>query len=375
MKIQTSDSSRLSTKEMILLLAGLLLFGLSYFLFPVRTLANIASNSFYFISLALSGCVMLAIVHLAGGKWIAPIKPLMVAIFKLLPWLAIPILFLYLNFNAIYPWGDHDYLHHGGHHVSASKATYLSTWAFTARWIGFFALWIFVGRKFLSVMSSAKTLQKKTLWSVLFIACFAFTYSLFSVDWLMSITPHWFSSIYPYYCFAGLLQLSMAWACYLIIGGQRLGIRFTEDLTKVKYDLASLLFGFSCLWAYLWVSQFLLIWYGNIPLEVEYFIVRLQDQWKFWFYLNPVLTWLLPFLILLRKPWKQSDRMVLFVASLVIIGRWLDFYLLVSPDVFERDPLSLGLGALDIILFAIYATMAVVIIRWNFLRQKNTIVH
>jgi hypothetical protein len=115
--------------------------------------------------------------------------------------------------------------------------------------------------------------------------------------------------------------------------------------TSHLHDLGKLMFGFATLWAYLWFSQFLLIWYANIPEETVYFIARMHGGWAVPFYVNVVLNWALPFVLLLPRPAKRNPTHLLRVAAVLLAGRWLDLHLMVAP---ANMPDGAGLGVYEL---------------------------
>ena len=103
-------------------------------------------------------------------------------------------------------------------------------------------------------------------------------------------------------------------------------------------DLGKLLLGFSCFWMYIWFSQYMLIWYSNIPEETSYFITRTHGPWGPIVIVSIVLNWVLPFFVLLPKPAKRSSGIMLKVAIVVLIGRWVDLYVMVFPATLGENP-------------------------------------
>ncbi len=165
--------------------------------------------------------------------------------------------------------------------------------------------------------------------AVFFLLLFALTISVASWDWTMSLEPEWFSTMRGVYGFAGTFLGGIAAISVLaILGGDRLGRSLTSNQ---RHDLGKLLFAFSMFWAYIWFCQYMLIWYANIPEETPYFFTRLHEGWAFLFWLNPVLNFVLPFLVLLSAHTKRNPTVLLQVALLVLAGRFLDVYLMVVP--------------------------------------------
>jgi hypothetical protein len=195
--------------------------------------------------------------------------------------------------------------------------------------------------------------------SIGFMPVFAITVCLASFDWIMSLEPAWSSTIFGVYNFAGLFSAGLACIIVLVVLLQNLGPRGMGPLhgqvsADQLHDLGKLLFGFCTFWMYIWFSQYMLIWYANIPEETTYYVARLHGLWEPLFLLNVCLNWVVPFLVLLSRGTKRASSVVVKVAIAVLVGRFLDLYLMVIPPfagaspvfgVWEIGPLLLG-GAL-----------------------------
>jgi hypothetical protein len=145
----------------------------------------------------------------------------------------------------------------------------------------------------------------------------------------MSLEPHWSSTIFGVYNFAGMFLSALAAVCVVAIGLYWQG-PFRNVLTQHHLrDLGTLLFAFSSFWMYIWFSQYLLIWYVNNPEETAYFWRRQQPGWQGMFLLNVVLNWGIPFVILLFRSAKQTPWVLLAVAITVLFGHWLDLHLMI----------------------------------------------
>jgi Ni/Fe-hydrogenase subunit HybB-like protein len=168
----------------------------------------------------------------------------------------------------------------------------------------------------------------------------------------MSLEPLWFSTMYGVYNFAGVLSGGVA--CTIVVAvwlrnrGTLRGIISDDHL----HDLGKLLMGFTTFWAYIWFSEYMLIWYANIPEETEHFIRRTHNLWMPLFYLNVGLNWLIPFLALLPRASKRDGSFLVKIAMIVLIGRVLDMYLLIIPTVSPSTPFA-GLAPVGVTLGAI----------------------
>jgi hypothetical protein len=192
----------------------------------------------------------------------------------------------------------------------------------------------------------------------IFAVIFAVSFSLASADWLMSLDPHWVSTIFPWYLAAGLFSLGTAVIAFAVAVLRITGrVPFVGDAHV--HDLGKLLFGFSTLWAYLWFSQYLLIWYANIPEETTHYAVRTNAPWTLLFWLNLSLNWIVPFGLLLSRAAKRDLRVVVAASLSIIAGRWLDLYLIVVPTMMTGPTfgvpdalMALGLSAALVTLTA-----------------------
>ncbi len=162
----------------------------------------------------------------------------------------------------------------------------------------------------------------------------------------MSLEPHWFSTIYGLYNIAGLLASSVCRAHRGRHPAAAARGLMPEINTSHLHDLGKLMFGFATLWAYLWFSQFLLIWYANIPEETVVLHPRGRTAaGRCRSTLNVALNWALPFLLLLPRPAKRNASHLLFVAGVMLAGRWLDLHLMIAPS---NMPAYTGIGVWDV---------------------------
>lgn len=173
--------------------------------------------------------------------------------------------------------------------------------------------------------------KKSKFYSALFLFVFAITSSTGAWDIIMSIDTHWYSTLFGWYNMASYFSGGVATLALLAIYLKNNG--YLEKLNDEHFhDIGKYLFGFSVFWTYLWFSQFLLIWYGNIPEATMYFAARFDSLYfKILFFLLPILNFALPLLVLMTRGAKRNQESLGLIAVIVIIGHWLDFYLMVMP--------------------------------------------
>lgn len=324
-----------------------------------HTWGAILINNYYFVTLALSGVFFMALQYVAGARWADALRRLPEAMMSFLPIGALLMLVLYFGMHSLYHWSDPHALEHDA--LLRGKAAYLNTTSFFIRMSVILLIWIVFARLLRSASLtedghvSRKYYKRNTTISALFIIFFAFSFSLASVDWIMSVEPHWFSTMFGVYCFSGLFVSGVAAITLMTRLLQEDG--YLTGINENHYhDLAKLLFAFSLFWAYIWFCQFMLIWYGNIPEETAYFYRRLMGDWDWLFYFNFIVNFVVPFLVLMPRASKRSPGLVKRVCILLLIGHWLDLYLLVMPGIAEGN---VAIGVTDVLITLGYAGLFV----------------
>lgn len=283
---------------------------------PAAGWAGILTAAVYGISLALGGALFVAIKTASGARWWLSFRDAPLDLAATLPVPAAALLLcLVVGLQVLYPWarpgGLEGHLH--------EKAAWLNPPLFLARAVVILAVWI-------AMIAALRRGSART--SISFLLVFAATFSVASWDWTMSLEPEWYSTVYAVYGFAGCFLGGIAAVAALCLG---LGRARLSDAQR--HDLGKMLFAFSAFWAYLWFCQFLLIWYADIPEETSHFVTRTSGGWAMLFYLNPVLSFAIPFVALLSVPQKKNEALLLQVSLFVLAGRWLDGYLAVAPAV------------------------------------------
>jgi hypothetical protein len=322
------------------MLAGIGCFVWGFMASPERAWINYLVDAFYFVSLGLGGGLILGITSVTSSSWATPYKRIPEALTKFLPYGFLIMLGLFFGIHTLYEWSHHSVVE--ADPILKGKAIYLNSSFFMIRIVVFFILWIIV-TKVMTTLSNRqdqtndpKITAKLVKWGAVFLIIFGFSYSLASFDWLMSVKPHWFSTIYGVYMFSGLFVNVLAVITFMVIYLQKRGHLIGVVTEDHLHDLGKLIFGFTTFWAYIWISQYLLIWYSNIPEETVYFVSREQHSWDWLFYFNLAINWVIPFFALMSRNSKRSSFILYRVCILLIVGRWLDLYLAVAPDVYEH---------------------------------------
>jgi hypothetical protein len=313
---------------------------------PERIWPNVLLSAMYFVGLGLAGMLFLAFLYLTSAGWSICFKRVAEAIASTLPVGAVLVLFSLGGIGVLYEWSHADVV--AADALLAAKAGWLNVPFFVVRSIVYLAVWLLFYRAMVRTSrrqdetGGLEGYRKSTALSAGFMAAFAVTFSLSTFDWLMSLQPHWFSTMYAVYNFSGAFVSGLALITIVVILLRRQGLLEGVVNEHHLHDLGKLILGFSTFWAYIWFCQYMLIWYSNLPEEVTYYKGRHDGAWAVLSAANVLVNWLIPFLVLLPRAAKQTDSTLLRVCCLLLVGRWLNLYLMVQP-VFEEGAPVLGI--------------------------------
>lgn len=313
-----------------------------------RFWASLLQNSVYFLLVVNASMFFFCATTLAWGGWTLVFRRVPEAISAVVPVIGV-ICFLILmaitfgdnHENAIYHWVNADHVKHDP--VLLHKSGFLSKGFFTAMTILTIGLWSWLGWKMRKLSRSLdnnplpnieeakKYVWKNTVWAAMYLIVFALTVmSSIPWLWLMSIDAHWYSTMYSWYTFASTFVAGVALISLFVVFLKNNGyLELTND--EHLHDLGKFMFAFSVFWTYLWYSQFMLIWYANIPEETVYFKPRAEGPYSGIFWMMFIINFIAPLLILMRRGSKRNYTTVTFMALLIIFGHWLDFYQMVFP--------------------------------------------
>ena len=297
--------------------------------------------------IVLGSLFFLGLHHLTHAVWSVVFRRVVEA-FASPTWLVavlfVPILAFALmpGVFALFPWTDAEHVQHD--HLLHMKEPYLNVPFFAIRAILFFALWIGFSRWFVNTSLSqdeggdaTKAALAMRKWSSSLVIVFAVTVTFASIDWLMSLDPYWFSTIYGVYVFSGMILSALAVVTIVSTWLHRTG-RLGPLTGDHFYSLGLLLFAFTCFWAYIAFSQYMLIWYANIPEETGYLHRRLEGDWLRVSVWLAMVRFVVPFFVLLGQGAKKNPRLLFWVSVLVLVGQMLDGYWLVMPEFYRAAP-------------------------------------
>ena len=294
---------------------------------------------FFFFMIALGALAFYAVNFAAQAGW----SPVLFRVMEAITAYLVPggiIMFVLLglsgfHINHLFVWADPEVVAHDV--LLQGKASWLNgTWMLIRAAI-FLGGWI-TYRHFAVKFSRAGDLAKENDYSNFkktfrisagFLVFFLYTESMMSWDWIMSFDPHWFSTLFGWYVLAGMMVCAITTIALITIFLKSQGYLEIVNDSHI-HDLAKFMFGFSIFWTYLWFSQFMLIWYANIPEEVTYFMTRIED-FNLPFFGMLAMNFLFPLLLLMNSDYKRVNWFVVLTGIVILVGHYIDIFVMVMP--------------------------------------------
>ncbi|MCF6140119.1 quinol:cytochrome C oxidoreductase [Flavobacterium sp. K77] len=310
----------------------------------------------FFMLVSLGVLAFYAIQQVAQAGWSPVLFRVMQGITSYLP-VGAAIFFVILvlcglHFNHMFVWLDPEVVAHDK--LIANKSGYLNFPFWIVRAAIFLSGWClyqYYSRKNCLAQDEANDdlmYKKNFKLSAMFLVFFIVSESIMSWDWIMSIDPHWFSTLFGWYVFASFFVSGVTTIALVTLYLKSRGyLEFVN--TSHIHDLAKFMFGLSVFWTYLWFSQFMLIWYANIPEEVTYFITRIQD-YNLPFFGAVVMNFLFPLLILINTDFKRISWVLVMAGVVILSGHYLDFFNMVMPGT-VGDRWFIGVSEISSVLF------------------------
>jgi|TARA_B110000908_G_C10226441_1_gene438184 hypothetical protein len=321
-----------------------------------RPWAALYVAALFFMMLSLGTLAFYAIQRASQAGWSPILFRVMEGITAyLFPGTLIILIILILSsmhLNHLFVWMDPEVVEHD--EIIQAKSGYLNSPFLIARAIFYILGWNlyrYYSRKFSLAQDKSNDISnhvKNFKISAGFLAFFIVTESMMSWDWIMSVDPHWFSTLFGWYVFASMFVSGITTIALVTIYLKSKGY-----LEKVNdnhiHDLGKFMFGVSIFWAYLWFSQFMLIWYANIPEEVTYFITRIED-YNVPFFGMIALNLIFPFLLLMNSDYKRVNWFIVMTGIIILIGHYIDVFNMIMPAT-VGDQWFIGIPEISGILF------------------------
>ncbi len=328
--------------------------GIASFIAGILTNAREAWGSYlvagyYFFSIAVGALFFLAIQFITGSGWSSAFSRIAESIIAFMPFAALLFLLLWFGKTDLYPWAGPDAS--VSDPIIQHRSGYLNIPFFFLRMVIFFAVWIIICYILRSLSKKAdladpgdtagimKLFAKSELWSKITLFVLALTFSLSSIDWILSVDANWYSTIFALKNLVGAILHGISILTLIVFLLYKMG--YFPFLNKFHlHDFARYIFMFSIIWGYFWFAQFMIIWYANIPDETIYFFNRWQNGWKTLFFVEIGLNWFLPFMILLPVKTSRNMTAITIVIFILVIGQYVDLFGQVMPGL--TGPMKFG---------------------------------
>jgi hypothetical protein len=290
----------------------------------------------FFVGLSLGSLGVLMMHHLTGGYWGYGVRRFLEAAVGNLPLLALLFVPLFFGLSALYPWRHPDIV--AAHELLRKKTSYLNTDFFIVRTIALFAIWIFMSRFLLKwsaeqdVTVSVEPTRKMRTLSGPGIVIYPVTMTFAAVDWMMSMEKEWYSTMFPVLICIGQMLAAITFMILLFAAAAN-----SSPLSKLAgeenfHRLGTLLFAFVMLWAYLAFGQLLIIWSGNLPAEISWYLHRIAGGWRWVACFIALFQFFVPFFLLLMKPIKKKRRRLARVAGCVFVAHIVAIWWTIAPS-------------------------------------------
>lgn len=322
-----------------------------------RAFANLLLMSYYFTCVCAAGAVFLGIQLVSQSAWSAGFLRVPQAFASVLPIASLILLVIctvgLFSGNLYNQWfaeGLTDPNSPNYDALVAGKAIYLNAPAFLIReivFLGSYSICAFLLAKYSykeDLQGGIVFYKKNFKLAAIFLVVFGFTSPIWIFDTIMSLEAHWFSTMFGWYNFAAMYVCTLCAITLIVILLKRAGHMDWVNENHM-HDMGKLIFGFSIFWCYLWFSQFMLIWYANMPEETVYFYKRWEPEYKPWFWLNIVINFVLPVLLLINRPWVRNMKFLATVCIILLAGHWLDYYLMIMPGTVAENR---GFGIVEV---------------------------
>jgi hypothetical protein len=335
-------------------------------------------NNYFFLGISIFAVFFVALQHVAEAGWSTVIKRVPEAIMTFLPYACAVMIFIVvaamLHWNHIYHWMEEGIMTEGAPNydkIIAGKEAYLNPIFFLVRSIIYVVVWIYCAKRLRDISLQGdleggigeNSYNKGITVSAWFIVFFAVSSSMASWDWIMSIDTHWFSTLFGWYIFSEWSAIGFTTILLFCLFLKKQG--YLQDLNdSIIHDLGKWVFAFSVVWTYMWFSQFMLIWYANIPEEVTYFMERIElSNYRFLFWFSAAINFVVPTIVLMSRDAKRNTNFLIVASVVILIGHWINSYLLFAPGTLHDHghlgltDLGMGLGFLGLFFYVVFRSL------------------
>ncbi|MEO8794998.1 MAG: quinol:cytochrome C oxidoreductase [Daejeonella sp.] len=355
---QFEFSGKLKAGSLIAILIGVLAIAFGFLTdHAERTYANLLLMAYYFTCVCAAGLFFLAVQYVSQAGWPTGLLRVPQAMSRVLPIAALILVVVcasgLLTHNLYHHWNGEGLTDPNSPNydaIIAGKSGYLNVPFFLTRlvlFLGAYSFFAFLFNKFSKsedLNGGLINYDKSIKWSAVFLIIFGFTTPIWAFDTIMSLEAHWFSTMFGWYNFAAMWLTGLCTITLLVIFLKKAGHMSWVNENHF-HDLGKFIFGFSIFWTYVWFSQFLLIYYANMPEETVYFYHRWEPEYLPWFWVNIVINFVAPVLMLMTRNSKRQMNWMMLVCIMLMLGHWLDYYMMIMPGTVAEHR---GFGIIEI---------------------------
>ncbi len=358
-----TDTENTGKKLLGLSILALILSAIGYFVDSKQFFFSYLLAYTFWASIGIGSLFYVMLNHLTGAVWVLVLRRITETFMMVLPYMFILFIPIIFGMHDLYHWSHEDVLLND--EILQKKSGYLNIPFFVIRTVVYFTIWFLIARKLYktSILQdnnpTADQIQTMRKVSGPGMVLYAITTSFAAFDWLMSLDPHWYSTIFGVYFFSGCLLSAMALFTLFGLYLRKKNVLNNTVTVEHYHDLAKLMLGFTIFWAYMAFSQYFLIWYANIPEETIWYAHRWEGSWKYITLLLVVGHFLVPFAGLITRMAKRSFKLLTFMTIWLLAMHWIDLLWLIFPNFNHHGftlswmdiTLFLGIGGLFMTLF------------------------
>jgi len=320
----------------LLLTIGVVLGVVAFMVDQTRASFNYLLSYTFLVSISVGALFLISLEYVTNADWSVPLRRIVEIFAGLIPYLAILVIPLLFSMHDLYHWTHEDVV--ANDKILQGKSAYLNIPFFTVR------VFVMIGIWFVFYFNLSRNSRKQdtsgdqalttinTRLSAIFIPIFAVTVSITAFDWLMSVNPHWFSTIFGVYYFSGTVIAVLAAVTIAVVILKEKGYLHRRLTADHLYSLGALMFAFLVFWGYIAFCQYLLIWYADLPEETMWFLQKWTGNWKIFSILLIVIHFVVPFIALLSHPAKMNPKRLMFVSVWLLFAHLYDLYWMVMPE-------------------------------------------
>ncbi len=367
--------SSISKIGMMLLVVGIVLGVAAFFVDHTRAVYNYLIAFTFMISIGVGALFLIALEYIVGADWSVPIRRVVEFFAAVIPLLALLVIPLLLNVGELFHWSHPEAV--AEDEILTAKAPYLNVTFFIIRvfvLIGLWSLFYFFFIRNSKKQDTSKDQKLTTInirLSAIFIPIFAFTITISAIDWLMSIEPHWFSTIIGVYFFAGTVIAALAAVTLATVLLKENGYLHPAMTNDHLYSLGALMFAFVNFWGYIAFSQYMLIWYADLPEETFWFMQKWEGSWAIFSIGLIIIKFLVPYIVLVSQPSKMDPKKLKFISVWLLFAHLYDLFWFVMP---EMEELSGGYSFSWIDLVFPIAAVGLIILVFNMKAKKENLI-